>query len=163
MNKSFVAAAALAAALGTSPVLAADPGLVLVDTTGGHVWDGFYAGVVGGVWSGNSVYLLGGGTLGANFTVTNGLVLGVEGRGVVYSDSDIGFDATFRVGVPVANDVLIYGDGGLGMRDGSSHFFGGAGAEFALVDNLSLDGRVEIVSGSGFTAIRGTAALNFHF
>ena len=161
MNKTF-AAAALAATLAAGPAVAADPGLVLVDTTGGHVWDGFYAGVVGGFWNGNSFYLLGGGSLGGNFTLDGNIVLGFEGRGSVYSDGDVGFDGTARLGTTF-DQVLIYVDGGLGLRDGAGHVFVGGGAEVALVDNLSLDGRVEFVSGTGFNAIRGTAGLNFHF
>jgi hypothetical protein len=160
MNKTVVAAA-LAVAMGTAPAMAVDL-VPIVDTTGGHVWDGFYAGVLGGVWSGNSVYLLGGGSLGANFTISDDLVLGVEGRGVFYSDGDIGLDATARLGTTV-EDMLLYGDAGLGMRDGSGHFFVGGGLEVVVMDDLTVDGRVEFVSGSGFNAIRGTAALNLHF
>jgi hypothetical protein len=161
MNKT-IAAAVLAAALGTSPVLAADPALILPDTSAGTLWDGFYAGVVGGFWNGNNFYLLGGATIGGNFTLTNNFVLGVEGRATVYSDGDIGFDGTGRVGAAFDN-VLLYADGGVGLRDGAPHAFIGGGAEVAVVDNLSLDGRVEFVTGMGFNAIRGTVGANFHF
>jgi opacity protein-like surface antigen len=160
MNKT-VAAAALAVAMSSAPAMAVDLAPI-VDVPSGHVWDGFYAGVLAGVWSGNSLYMLGGGSLGANFTITDNLVLGVEGRGVVYSDGDIGFDATARLGTAV-DDILIYGDAGLGMRDGSGHFFVGGGLEIVVIEDLTVDGRVEFVTGSGFNAIRGTAALNLHF
>lgn len=159
MNKT-VAAAALAVAMGTAPVMAVDL-VPIVDTTGGHVWDGFYAGVLGGVWNGNSLYLLGGASLGANFTITDNLVLGVEGRGVIYSDSDVGFDGTVRLGAAM-DDILVYGNAGLGMRDGNSHFFVGGGVEAVVMDNVTIDGRAEFVTGSGFNAIRGTVALNLH-
>lgn len=164
MNKHF-ALAAVALAIGTAPVLAADPpGLVLVDDTPSatSAWDGFYAGVLTGIWNGNNFYLLGGASLGANFTVAPGFVLGIEGRGAIYSDGDLGGDVTGRLG-GTFDQVLLYADGGVGIRDGAPHLFVGAGAELALMDNLSLDGRAEFVTGAGFNAIRATAALNFHF
>jgi opacity protein-like surface antigen len=164
MNKTLVAAT-LVVALGASPALAADPAypeLILTDAPNANVWDGFYAGVLGGFWNGNSLYLLGGGSVGANFTVSNNFVLGVEGRGIVYSDGDFGFDGTARVGAAF-DQVLVYADGGFGIRDGAGHVFVGGGAEVALMDNLSLDGRLEFVTGTGFNAVRGTAGLNFHF
>jgi outer membrane immunogenic protein len=163
MNKVVrrtVAATAMAAAMGTAPALAVD--LAPIIDSGGYVWDGFYAGVLGGVWNGNSLYFLGGATAGANFTLSNSIVLGVEGRGVIYSDGDLGFDATGRLGTTF-EQVLVYVDGGLGLRDGNGHAFVGGGAEVAVMDNLTLDGRVEFVTGTGFNAIRGTGALNFHF
>ena len=161
MNKTF-AVAAVALALGTAPVAAADPPLFLPETTATAPWDGFYAGVLGGFWNGNSFYLLGGATVGANVTLSNNFVLGVEGRGVLYSDGDLGFDGTARLGVAV-DQALVYGDGGLGVRDGAGHLLVGAGAEVAVMSNLSVDGRVEFVTGTGFNAIRGTVGANFHF
>jgi opacity protein-like surface antigen len=165
MTRSFVrttvAAAAVAVAMGSAPAMAVDL-LIPVDNGGGYVWDGFYAGVLGGFWSGNNAYLLGGGTLGANFSLGNNLVAGVEGRGVIYSDGDLGFDGTGRLGMTF-DQVLVYGDAGVGIRDGAGHFFVGAGAEVAVMDNLTLDGRAEFVTGTGFNAFRATGALNFHF
>ena len=35
--------------------------------------------------------------------------------------------------------------------------------DVAIMDNLTLDGRGELVTGTGFNAVRATAALNFHF
>ena len=159
--RKTIVATAIAAAMGTAPVLAVDL-LPIEDNAGGYAWDGFYAGVLGGFWNGNSFYTLVGGTVGANFTVTDNFVLGVEGRGVIYSDGDMGFDGTARFGAAF-QDVLVYADVGAGLRDGFSHTFVGGGAEIALANNMSLDGRVEFVTGAGFNAIRGTAALNFHF
>lgn len=161
-GRTILAATAVAAALSAAPASAVDLLLDVGDNGGTYTWDGFYAGVLGGVWSGNSVYLLGGGTIGANFAVTDNIVLGVEGRGVIYSDGDIGFDGTGRLGATF-QEVLVYGSGGVGLRDGNGHVFVGGGAEFALMDNLSLDGRAEFVTGTGFNAIRATGALNFHF
>lgn len=159
--RTAAAAAAIAAAMGSAPAVAVDL-MIPVDNGGGYVWDGFYAGVLGGFWSGTSAYLLGGATLGANFTLGNDLVAGVEGRGVLYSDGDLGFDGTGRLGVTF-QQVLVYGDAGLGIRAGAGHAFVGVGAEVAVMDNLTLDGRAEFVTGTGFNAIRATGALNFHF
>ena len=156
------AAAALAAAMSAAPAMAVDLLIPVDNGSDGYVWDGFYAGVLGGFWNGNNAYLLGGGTLGANFSLGNNLVAGVEGRGVIYSDLDLGFDGTGRLGMTF-DQVMVYGDAGLGIRDGAGHVFVGAGAEVALMDNLTLDGRGEFVTGAGFNAIRATAALNFHF
>jgi hypothetical protein len=166
MTKNFVrmtaAAAALAAAMSAAPAMAVDLLIPVDNGSDGYVWDGFYAGVLGGFWSGNNAYLLGGATLGVNFTLGNNLVAGVEGRGVLYSDGDLGFDGTGRLGMTF-DQVLVYGDAGLGMRDGAGHAFVGLGAEVAVMDNLTLDGRAEFVTGTGFNAIRATGALNFHF
>jgi opacity protein-like surface antigen len=158
--KRLLAGAAIAAMM-TGPALAVD--LVLPeDDIGGFAWDGFYAGVVGGFWSGNSVYVYGGAQFGANYLLDGNFLLGFDGRALIYSDGDIGFDGAGRFGMAF-DRVLVFVDGGFGVRDGSGHVFGGGGVEFALVENLSLAGRVEFVTGSGFNAVRAETSLLFHF
>jgi hypothetical protein len=129
--------------------------------TSAFEWDGLYAGGLVGIWSGNSTYVYGGGLLGANFTFDS-FLLGVEGRAVLYSDGDVGGDLAGRFGV-LLDQVLLFGDLGVGVRDGSGHFFAGAGAEVALLENVSLAGQAEFVTGSGFNAVRGHLSLRFHF
>jgi hypothetical protein len=162
--KKQLAAAALAAALVTGPALAVDP--VYYDdmnsSYGSFAWEGFYAGVLGGFWNGNSPYVQGGVQFGANFLLDGNFLLGFDGRAVVYSDGDVGFDGAGRAGL-MHDRFLFFVDAGVGMRDGDPHVFGGGGIEVAVMDNVSIAGRVEAVTGTGFNAIRGETSLLFHF
>jgi hypothetical protein len=158
----MLAGAALATAMMTGPAMAVDPVLVLDDSAGSFAWEGFYAGVVGGFWSGNSVYVYGGAQFGANYLLDGNFLLGFDGRAVVYSDGDLGFDGAGRLGMTF-EQVLIFVDGGFGVRDGFGHVFGGGGVEFGVAENVSIAGRLEFVTGSGFNAIRGETSILFHF
>jgi hypothetical protein len=149
------------AAVAADPLSPVDYDDSLIVPTSAFEWDGLYAGGLVGIWNGNSTYVYGGGLLGANFTFDT-FLLGVEGRAVVYSDGDVGGDLAGRFGV-ILDEVLLFGDLGVGVRDGSGHVFVGAGAEVALMDNVSLAGQAEFVTGSGFNALRGHLSLRFHF
>jgi hypothetical protein len=161
MQLKKLAAAAALVALTSGSALAADPPSLYMPEGDGSIWDGFYAGVLGGIWDGNSTYFYGGGLVGVNHTFDNFLI-GVEGRGVVYSDGDFGGDVAGRLGF-VFDNFLVFGDAGVGVRDGFTHTFAGGGIEAALQDNLSVGGTVEFVTGSGFNAIRSDVSLKFHF
>jgi hypothetical protein len=160
--KRQVGAALVASALLVGPALAVDPIPVYYDEMGSFAWEGFYAGVLGGFWSGNSVYAQGGVQFGANYLIQGNLLIGGDARAVVYSDGDFGFDGAGRLGM-VVDRFLVFADAGAGVRDGSPHVFAGGGVEVAVMENLSIAGRVEGVVGSGFTAIRGETSLLFHF
>jgi opacity protein-like surface antigen len=170
--RKLLAAAAAIAVLSTGAALAADPIEFEEEDvflpTSAFEWDGLYAGGLVGFWSGNSAYVFGGVVFGANylldgsFSLNGNVLLGVEGRAVVYSDGDFGVDGAGRLGLTFDN-TLVFVDAGIGFRDGDPHVFAGAGVEYALMDNLSIGGRLEFVSGGMFNAVRGDVSLLFHF
>jgi outer membrane immunogenic protein len=167
MNIKAFALAGLAAVALTGGASAAD--LIIDDEmmemaapdSGSYDWDGFYAGVAAGIWSGNSEYFYVGGLLGVNF-VKDMLLFGVEGSIELYDDGDVGGDVIGRVGAALDN-VVLSAHGGVGIRDGDPYGIIGVGAEFGLTESVSIAGTVEYIAGDGYDAMRGEASLRFHF
>lgn len=163
MNK-IIAAATLVATLGAAPALAAD--LIIDDpiitTTSAYDWDGFYAGVSGGIWNDGTSYFYFGGLLGANF-VQGDWLFGLEASGEYFPDgADWTVDLTGRAGV-ILDNVLLYGHAGVGTGNAGSIFgIVGAGAEVGITDQISLAGQLEYV-GFGGGVVRGETSLRFHF
>lgn len=136
----------------------------------GFTWDGFYAGIGFSVdsWSGGlNLYmpeLVGGYNVtidqllvGAEATISQGL--NSTGTGA--------FQATgkARAGLLPIDAVLVYASGGIGYYCIPNTVFGiaGAGVEFAVSDNLSLDLEYEYWYRPGQSAHTGDISLLFHF
>ena len=141
-----MAASALMAtgALAADPVITVEPAYV---PSAGFDWDGFYMGVgvtgsslSNGIVTDTTGYL----DLIAGFNVTFGDALfGAEGWIGGYSDgtfSGYGGGAAARVGYLMTPDALVYISGGGYFYDaGGQYGTIGAGVEFAMTDNVSLD------------------------
>lgn len=130
-------------------------------------WTGFYAGVLGsvGVQVGTNFadyHFLGVYKLVGYEWRSGDLVFGIED--MLGFEQDYNFGAPFsnyfwwqktgRLGVLVSDDLLLYGTAGIGVVIDGAVWFGiaGAGAEFAVSENLSLRGQYQAefrLSGSG--------------
>jgi outer membrane immunogenic protein len=192
------------AALMVSGAQAAD---LLVPTTpqpilesAGFSWDGLYAGVqAGGFWSNydtfngagvlvddNTGFGVVGAHVGANFTVADPIVVGVELQGNYLwngnNNISLGeFLALGRLGAVVTDQVLVYAAGGVGYQWGNSVvtpgvggadnigiFALGGGVEFAVTDAVSLRGEILGIGdfqsgGDFFNGARATVGVSYHF
>lgn len=164
--KTIFAAAAAAVALVVTPVVAADAPMMMVDEQAMSYatsnWDGVYAGVQGGYdLDGYGVVQ---GVLGANFTATDSILLGVEGAFGPYIDGGgiDGFEGYVagRAGF-LADPALIYLIGGMSLVDGDVDWLAGAGAEFMVTDSVSLRGQV-LNYGGDFMQVTGGVLWHFN-
>lgn len=110
-------------------------------------WDGLYIGVQGNYDFDQYVGVQG--VVGANFTVSESFLIGVEGAIGPYFDvgggGGNGYEGYLaaRLGF-VVDDLLLYGLGGVDIVDGSTSWVAGAGAEFMVADSTSL--RVQVLN-----------------
>jgi len=141
-------------------------------------FDGFYAGITGGgawVSGGGSAGTLGV-VAGANFTVADPFLLGVEGQfdGLYYNEGFNGYDALIlgKIGVLASPQVLVYASLGGGwvhtndpdVTNGAWAY--GAGVEVAVTDNMSVRGEVlglHIPDAAEQNAAKATIGVLFHF
>ncbi len=140
------------------------PETPMMPTSAATSWDGLYIGVQGGaLWAG-TVFPSLGGVVGANFTVTDGVLAGVEFQANGYLGAGFEVLALGRLGVMVADNVLLYADAGVGMFGGPVYAFGG-GIEFAAMDNFTIRGDVQAEGGFGAPpfGVRTTVGLFYHF
>lgn len=148
----------------SGPALAADY------NSSGFDWDGFYAGIgaSGSAWSnGETVYSVDG---IAGFNIVNdGILFGAEGffGYVVDSSSLTGTEGgvNARLGYLVSNDAVAYitGGGAYMSLPNDWHATIGAGIEFAVSENATMDFKFEHWRGSSFTANRLDASINWYF
>ncbi|HHG89453.1 MAG TPA: porin family protein [Devosia sp.] len=162
-----------ASALLATGALAADP----VDTvqptfsSAGFDWDGFYVGlgVTGGQWSNTESFGLVDIIAGVNVTAGDVLFGGeawIGGYGTSFGFTGVEGGLEGRLGYLVSPEALIYLSGGGQFFDaGGQYGTVGAGVEFAVTDNVSLDLEYKYwgVSNNGFTAHSIGASANFHF
>lgn len=175
MFKIYSAAivAATLAAL-AAPALAADmpeePAAPAPMADGTNIWDGGYVGVgVGAYLNGPPGQVaIATGEIGANFSPSDGFLLGIEGSGLLYLDGsgDSEFFVHGKAGVTMGQ-AAIYGLAGVGTYNfGASNLWDiGAGVEFALADNWSVDTEVfdRGVFGQSLSAIQVQAGVRYHF
>jgi outer membrane immunogenic protein len=196
---SGVAGLALVSGAQAADLIIDEPAAGVVEVASGN-WDGLYVGAfVGGLAgtftddSSNAEYdvsgWLAGVNLGANFTVADGIVLGVVGD-VAWSNAEnqdgaplsvdwtgslrgrLGFDGGaflpyLTAGLAVAGAEID------GINETHVGWTAGAGVEFAVADNISVDllyrysdyGSVDYGAGDDFslTAHAVTVGLNFKF
>jgi outer membrane immunogenic protein len=185
-----------AVALLSSGAMAAD---LIIPTTpqpiyeaAGFSWDGLYAGVeAGGVFNSDNVdggigaltldttSGVVGGVVGANFTVADPIIVGIELQGdyVFGNDQDSAlFLALGRVGAVVTDQVMVYAAGGFGVintsdtPDSVGVYALGAGVEVAVTDNVSIRGEVlglgdfnDGVNDQFFDSAKATVGVFYHF
>ena len=121
-------------------------------------WDGLYAGGYIGASSTSASALSVGGIVGYNFTSDN-ILFGAELQaGARFSStSALEFQAVGHAGIPLSNDLAIYGLLGVGYIGTPEVSFGG-GVQFAIDNQMSLRGEASILSSGG---ARVTGALLF--
>jgi outer membrane immunogenic protein len=148
----------------------------------GFDWTGFYVGAnAGGEFTGENTNGVVGALAGYNFAVTDGVVVGIEGRAdyVFNDDFNAGeYLALARVGVTPTDSVLIYAAAGAGYRntsnDGDSEggiYAVGGGAELAVTESVSVRGEVlgigflgdGLNGDNGLVAAKATTGVMFHF
>ncbi|WP_424981139.1 outer membrane protein [Maritalea sp. S77] len=171
MIKSMFLATTIVAA-GTVSTLAADPIVYPTPTVTSSAfdWEGFYAGVgaSGAGWSNALTVTTIDAIIGVNF-VSGDYLYGLEGLVgyAIDSSSATGheFAADARIGYLISPEAVIYASAGVGYMSLPDELFGtiGAGAEFALSDDVSLDFTYEHWRGNSFSANRFDASVNWHF
>lgn len=168
----------VAAALAAAPSLASatdflDTSTPIYGSAPGFSWDGFYAGVLGGIYFEGTEHAFTVGKL-IGFNIVNGkLLIGAEVEALGGFGWTGGGPSTFavfsgrgRVGVLASDDVLIYGSLGFDKFNTSPSVdvSVGAGAEFAFSDNASarFDFEALTYGGSVFGYLaRGGAVWHF--
>lgn len=158
-----------ASALMAGSALAADlPQTPMVPDTMAFNWDGLYIGAqAGGTIAGGTLYGNLGVVVGANATVADGILGGVELQANGYFNGGFAaYDllALGRIGALVADNALLYADLGAGIVNGTPAYAFGGGIEFAVADNVSLRGDIQGLGaiGAAPSAARATVGVLFH-
>jgi outer membrane immunogenic protein len=167
---SIVAGAALAVSMAATSASAADL-LVTPDPIYDSPlfnFEGLYLGGTGGVALSGGVFGTLGGVAGANFAITDGIIVGGEFQFDTYWNGGgyAGYDALglARVGGFLADNTMIYGDVGAGLMNGAPVYAFGGGVELALTDQLSARGDLQGIGAFGGvpTMAKATAGLLWH-
>jgi len=130
-------------------------------------FEGLYLGASAGGTFANSLYGNLGVVVGANFQVTDGIVAGAEFQGDGYWGNGLtAYDALAlgRVGGFASDNVLLTGDLGVGLLNGTPVYAFGGAAEVGIASNFSVRGDVQAISYFGHApgALRATAGLIWH-
>jgi len=161
---------ALVATAGASAANAADYGLDPIYDSPMFNFEGFYAGVQGGgaVLTGPGVVGVVGVVAGANFSLTDAVLAGLEfqGEGVFNGTGYLGLNALLlgRVGTYLTQDIMVYGAVGGGVVNNAGSYAFGAGLEMPFVSQLT--GRAEVLGtgtwGGMPNGAKGTVGLLWH-
>jgi opacity protein-like surface antigen len=168
MNLRSVGLAAVLAIAVSGSAMAAD--LVIYDEpsmmspSSAFDWDGFYIGGSLGVWNEGSMYPSVGILAGVNYAMDS-FLFGLEGSLDYYWTSpEVAIEAIARAGF-VLDNVVLDGHVGIGALLGDSPYgIVGVGAEFGLMENVSIAGSLDgLVYSGGIGAVRGELSLRYHF
>jgi opacity protein-like surface antigen len=164
-----LAGAAVSVLALSAPVYAAD--LIIEDepfmaSPSGFDWEGAYIGVFGGyaITFGEPIF---GGELGYNFLPAENFLLGIEGSVLIYPfDGDHEAFLRGKAGF-VADQVAIYGLAGIGEYNFTTPLYDlGAGVEFAVADNITINGEVfgrQVWGAFPPTVLFVEGGIRFHF
>jgi outer membrane immunogenic protein len=131
-------------------------------------FEGLYLGGTGGGALSGTLFGTLGGVVGANFAITDGIIIGGEFQADTYWNAGgyAGYDALglARVGGFLADNTMIYGDVGAGLMNGTAVYAFGGGVELALTDQLSTRGDIQAIGAFGGvpTTAKATAGLLWH-
>jgi outer membrane immunogenic protein len=130
-------------------------------------FEGLYIGGTAGLGMGPGAFATLGGVAGANFAVTDGIIVGGEFQfDTFWNGGFVGYDALGlgRVGGFLADNTMIYGDLGAGIRNGAAVYALGGGVELALNDQLSVRGDIQGLGNFGAmpSTAKVTAGLLWH-
>lgn len=134
---------------------------------GASPFEGAYVGAYAGGTVGTGVSATVGGMAGANFKVTDGVLVGVEAQGgVATGGSGTQFDALMlgKAGVLLAPDAMVYGAGGAGVIGGTNSWAAGGGAEVMISNDVGLRGEALGTGawGAGLSQGKVTAGAVWH-
>ena len=126
-------------------------------------FEGLYIGATGGgALTAGTVYGTLGGVVGANFAITDGIIVGAEFQGDTYwNGSFSSYDALAlgRVGGFISDNTMLYGDLGTGFKAGTFSYAIGGGAEMALTGPMSVRGDLQLIGGWGAMPSTGRATV----
>ena len=133
----------------TAPVDAAEPG----SDSDRAFWDGFYLGILGGAGgrlSGDGDFVNAGVAAGGGITTHEGFYFGAEatlaGESFEGGAPYLWLEGNGRVGLVVGEQVLVFGSGGIAYDADAEEMAltGGAGAELAVSDTISVRGEYSL-------------------
>jgi outer membrane immunogenic protein len=170
MRLSAIVFGVLASLVPISTAAAADSGFMADPIYDSPMFnfDGVYVGVqVGGDWQWTPApgVITGdiGALAGANFTINNSLLFGVEfqANALVDMNGFQGWDALFmgHFGGFITDSAILYAAAGAGTTDASTVYALGAGVEAAVADQLSVRGEVLALAPWGAMPAEGKATL----
>jgi outer membrane immunogenic protein len=170
-----VAAAGLMVSVAHAADLVVPPPAAAPVATGTpFTFDGFYAGVYGGgAWGAGSWGTVGA-LVGTNFSVTDAVLGGVELQGGgdwMTGGSSYDAELLARLGFVVTDNVLLYGDAGVGVSGAvpfpvtaETGWVLGGGVEVGVTDNLGI--RADLQYGHSFSTTdqdaKATIGLIWH-
>lgn len=133
---------------------------------GNSPFEGVYLGAYGGAAINPGTNATLGITAGANFSITDNILVGVEGQtGAVFGPTTT-YDALAlaRLGYEVDDQFLIYGAAGGGAINGVNSYAIGAGAEALVIDQIGVRGEVlgSGAWGGGVNSTKATAGVIWH-
>jgi len=137
------------------------------DMYGPTSFEGIYAGgYLGGMMSSNSKWT-GGGVAGANFEVTDSIMIGAEAQAGVSSDgTTTSFDGLMlgKAGVLASPETMAYVAAGGGSVAGKWSWAAGGGAEYMVLDSVGVRGEVLAIGNTvnGWTDTKATAGVVWH-
>lgn len=154
--------------LGLAVAIVAVSGAVAQDAYyGPSAFEGVYAGLYGGAAFNNpgTAGTLGG-VAGANFSVTEQVLAGVEVQGGATFGVTTTFDALAlgKVGVLITDQALAYAAVGGGWDNGAGVWALGAGAEAEVIDSVGVRGELLGTGawGGGLTKTRANVGILYH-
>jgi outer membrane immunogenic protein len=133
-------------------------------------FEGFYIGATAGAGAFPAPGVAGtvGVVAGANFEVTDAIIVGGEFQGDALWNGGgfVGFDALFlaKVGGYLTDDMLLYGSAGGGLVANVGSYAFGAGLEKALAQQMSVRGEVMATGtwGGGPNGVKASVGLLWH-
>lgn len=129
-------------------------------------FEGVYVGgYAGGIMNPGATATLGV-AAGANFAVTDGIMVGAEAQGGAAFGTTTTYDAMMlgHLGYEIDDQVMIYGALGSGLINGTGSYAVGGGAEAVVMDQLGVRGELLGTGawGGGLNATKATAGILWH-
>lgn len=164
---SFLAGAALVAMFGTAAqaadLLYSDDGADPIYSSPLFDFEGLYVGIAGGIANPSGLAGTVGGVVGANFAVTDGIIIGAEFQGDLYiaSGGIAAYDALAfgRLGGFISDNAMLYGGLGVGYVDTTPVYALAGGVEMGVTDQFSIRGELQGIGAMGSSPSLGKATV----
>lgn len=133
---------------------------------GNSQFEGVYVGAYGGGIINPGTAGTVGVAAGANFSITDDILVGIEGQGGAAFGNTTTYDALAlgKLGYEIDDMILVYGAVGGGAINGVNSYAIGAGAEAMVVDQIGVRGEVLGTGawGGGLSSTKATAGVIWH-